>query len=184
MENKLGSGSQASSGAVLGALLVVAGIVFLALRFAPVDLAQYSWPAFVIGTGVAFLVTGLLARPAVGLVVPGSIVTMVGLILAVQNAFGLWASWAYAWALVFPGSVGIGIAILGLARGDRAQASQGASMAFVGLSLFAIFALFFEGLLHVNGVELGVLGSVGFPLLVIVLGLTLLSASVLRRRRI
>jgi hypothetical protein len=183
MNTHVNAGPQASSGVVLGALLVVAGFLFLVFRFAPWDVAQYGWPAFVVGTGFAFLVIGLLVRPAVGLVIPGTIIAMVGGILAVQNAFGLWGSWSYAWALVFPTSVGIGIAIMGLVRHDRSQASQGAWTAAVGLTLFAVFAMFFEGLMHVSGVELGVLGTV-FPVFLIALGLVLMFATVLRGRPI
>jgi len=43
-------------------------------------------------------------------VIPGSIITIAGLVLAVQNTFDLFATWAYAWALVAPGGVGLGIA--------------------------------------------------------------------------
>jgi hypothetical protein len=181
MDTKLNTGPQASSGAVLGALLVLAGLRFLVLRYTPVDVAQYGWPAFVVGTGFAFLVVGVLVRPAVGLVIPGSVIAMVGGILAVQNAFALWASWSYAWALVFPTSVGIGIAIMGLLSHDRAQAAQGAWTATVGLTLFAVFATFFEGLLHVSGVQLGILDTL-FPVLLIALGLALMFATALRRR--
>jgi hypothetical protein len=178
MEHKLDAGTQGSSGAALGALLVIAGIVFLALRFAPVDVSQFGWPLFVVLTGLTFLIAGLVARPAVGLVVPGSIVTMVGVILAFQNAFGLWASWSYAWALVFPTSVGIGIAIMGVVRKDPKQVEAGTWTAFVGLCLFAVFALFFEGMLRV---AFGPAASIVFPLFLVALGFALLFASLLRR---
>lgn len=183
MDTNLNTGPRANSGVVLGALLVVAGFLFLLFRFAPWDVAQYGWPALVIGTGFAFLVVGLLVRPAVGLVIPGSIIATVGGILAVQNAFDLWGSWSYAWALVFPTSVGVGIALMGLVRRDRSQASQGAWMATIGLVLFAVFAMFFEGLLHVSGVDLGVLATL-FPVFLIALGLALMFATVLRGRHV
>lgn len=181
MEHKLDTGAHGSPGAALGALLILAGILFLALRFAPVDVSQFGWPLFVIVIGLTFLVGGLLARQAVGLVVPGSIVTMVGLILTVQTTFGLWASWAYAWALVFPTSVGIGVAIMGLARRDPKQSEQGMWMAFVGACMFAVFALFFEGMLHISGLAFGPAASVAVPLLLVGLGVALLFANVLRR---
>lgn len=181
MEHKVESGAQSSSGAALGALLVIAGILFLAFRLAPVDVSQFGWPLFVILIGFMLLLVGLLARPAVGLVVPGSIVTMVGFILAVQNTFGLWAAWSYAWALVFPTSVGIGIAIMGLARRDGKQVEQGMWTAFVGFSMFAVFALFFEGLLGISGLAFGPAASIIFPVFLIAFGLALLFATVLRR---
>lgn len=181
MEHKLDSGTHGSSGAALGALLVIAGILFLALRFAPVDVSQFGWPLFVVLTGLTFLVAGLVARPAVGLVVPGSIITMVGVILAFQNTFGVWASWTYAWALVFPTSVGIGVAIMGMVRKDPKQIEGGTRTAFVGLCLFAVFALFFEGMLRVSGLAFGPAASIVFPLFLVALGFALLFASLLRR---
>lgn len=183
MERKLDTGFQGSPGAALGALLVIAGILFLALQLAPVDFGQLAWPLFIVFGGMALLLIGLLTRSAVNLVIPGSIVTMVGLILSVQNTFSLWASWSYAWALVFPTSVGIGIALMGLARGDRPQVGQGMWMAAVGLSLFAVFALFFEGLLRVSGLALGPAAPIVFPLLIVGLGFALLFASVFQRHR-
>ena len=50
----------------------------------------------------------------------GGIVTMIGVVLAVQEAYGLYQTWAYAWALVAPGGVGVGLTVYGLLarRGD------------------------------------------------------------------
>lgn len=53
-----------------------------------------------------------------GLAVAGGIVTMTGTILLIQNTTGLWASWAYAWALIFPTSIGLGLLVYGLLRGQ------------------------------------------------------------------
>ena len=39
-----------------------------------------------------------------GLAIAGSIVTVSGLILLIQDATAHYESWAYAWALVFPGA--------------------------------------------------------------------------------
>ena len=181
MENKLYRRSQSSSGAVLGVILVIAGIIFLASQYLPFELAQFGWPVFVILTGVALLAVGVSSRSLAGLAVPGSIVTVTGLILAVQNTFGLWATWSYAWALVFPGAVGLGIALMGLAQGNRVAVRRGSRMALVGVALCAIFAMFFEGVLRVGNLDLGPITTFVLPMLVIAAGVALLVRAVVSR---
>lgn len=48
-----------------------------------------------------------------GLCIPGSIVTILGLLLLlmIQNSFDLWSTWAYAWTLVVLVGTGAGLAI-------------------------------------------------------------------------
>ena len=183
MENRSVHGSQNDAGVVLGALLIVAGFAYLLARFAQFDVGQYGWPLFVILPGVALMLIAVLTRSAVGLAVPGAIVTVVGLILAVQNAFGLWAAWSYAWALVFPGAIGLGTAIMGAVRHDSRQVDTGIRAVLTGIAMFAIFGLFFEGILHVSGVTVGSTIGIALPVAVIAIGLALLFASMFARRR-
>ena len=174
MQNNMNRQASFAGGWGLGVFLIVAGIVFLVARFVPVDIGQNGWPLFVILAGIAFLAIGLSSRYSAGFVVPGSIVSMVGLILAVQNAFGLWAAWSYAWALVFPFAVGIGIALLGLQLGQPEQVRIGSRMAGAGVVLFLVFGAFFEGILHVSGYDLGPAGNVVIPLVLIFSGVVLI----------
>jgi hypothetical protein len=180
MENHLHRRSQSSAGAVLGVLLVLAGILYMAQRYLPFTISENSWPLLVILTGLVLLAVGVAVRSVSGLIIAGSITTVVGLILAVQNAFGLWAAWSYAWALVAPGAVGLGIAIKGMVDGNRRHIERGSWMAAVGLALFAIFGLFFEGALHVSGVDLGTVGNLVLPLLLVVIGLALLAGNFIK----
>jgi len=160
---------------LVGVLLIVAGGLFLAIRISNIDVSQYGWPLFVILAGVALVLLGIISRPLAGLVVPGSIVTMVGAILAVQNSFGLWASWSYAWTLIAPTSIGVGTVILGLTHGDRQQVSDGTQAVLVGLGLFAAFGVFFEGILHVDGTAAGPITDVALPVLLIAAGIVLVA---------
>lgn len=173
MQNQVHRQSTVGGGAGLGLLLIVAGVIFLVARFLPVDIGQFTWPMFIILFGLAFLMIGL-ATPAFGFVVPGSIATMVGLILAVQNTFDLWAAWSYAWALVFPFSIGVGTALLGMRTKNQRQVREGTRMAGVGIVLFLVFGAFFEGMLHVDGFEIGSVGSLLISFILIGSGVVLL----------
>jgi hypothetical protein len=170
---------------MLGILLIALGGFFLAERYAGFDLGHYGWPLFVIVPGL-LLFAGALATPDVragaGLATAGGITTMVGLVLAVQNATGLWATWAYAWALVGPGGSGVGLFLYGLLRRRSDLVTAGARTIGVALALFAGFGLFFEGVIGLSG-EPFLAGSEVFPVVLIAAGVVLVALSVARGRR-
>jgi hypothetical protein len=171
------------AGIVLGVALVILGLVFLAGQMFPgLDLGHYAWPLFVLVPGVVMLGAGLVWRDASGLVIPGSIVTATGLVLAVQNATGLWASWAYAWALIAPGAVGAGIALQGLVRRSRGEVREGLRVAGIGLVLFLVGLGFFEGVLQISGESLGSGSRLILPALLILAGLVLLVRNLIQGR--
>ena len=168
---------------VLGGLLVVVGVLALAGRGLGVDAFGLGWPLFVIVPGLLLFALAVTARGPAGaaLAVPAGIVTMVGIVLAVQNATDLWATWAYAWALVAPGGVGVGLLAYGVVTGQREIARAGLPILGVGLALFLGFGLFFEGVLGLNGPAIA-----GAETLlaggIVVLGLVLLAGGLLGRR--
>src|SRR5258707_3505816 len=134
-------------GVILGIILIALGGFFLAERVVGFDLGHYGWPFFVIVPGVLLFAAALATadvRAGTGLATAGGITTMVGIVLAVQNVTGLWATWAYAWALVGPGGRGVGVFLDGLFRGQPDLVSAGARTIGVALALFAGFGLFFE----------------------------------------
>ena len=81
---------------------------------------------------------------------------------------------SYAWALIFPGAVGLGTLLLGALRGDGKQMNGGLQAIVAGVGLFAVFGVFFEGILHVSGLNFGVMGDVVLPIVLIGVGLLLL----------
>ena len=166
----------------LGVILIVVGLLFLLGQALRIDVGRLGWPFFVIVPGVVLLAYGVLEarRPTGGLVIPGMIVTTVGLLLLYQNASDHWESWAYAWALVAPTSVGVGIALLGALNGNARQVRGGLWTAGTGLVLFLAFAAFFEGALHISGRDFGVVGSIGFPLVLILVGVLVLVSRLAR----
>lgn len=169
---------------ILGAILVVLGLLFLTERVLDFDLGQYGWPLFVIVPGVLVFLFSFAAPPreGQGLAVAGAITTVVGVILAVQNVTDLWATWAYAWALVAPGGSGLGQAIYGSLRGMPDVTREGLRELGVGLGLFVAFGLFFEGVIGLSG-EPFLLNSDYLPIVLIAAGGLLLLGSLLRGRR-
>ncbi len=172
-------------GVILGIVLIALGGFFLAERVVGFDLGHYGWPFFVIVPGV-LLFAGALATADVqagtGLATAGGITTMVGLVLLVQNLTGLWATWAYAWALVGPGGSGVGLFLYGLFRGQSDLVSAGARTIGVALALFAGLGLFFEGVIGLSG-EPFLLNSQLASVALIVAGVILVALSLIRGRR-
>jgi hypothetical protein len=170
---------RASGSLLLGVLLVLLGIAYLVGQYVPrpfiqLDLGHYGWPLFVIIPGLALLVAGASSRAASGLCIPGAIVTMTGLVLAVQNTFDLFATWAYAWALIAPGGVGVGLWLQGLVTGNPGLRAAGLRTMGIGVAIFLVGAAFFEGVIHVSGRELGPVGQLILPVLLIAVGIWLL----------
>jgi hypothetical protein len=163
----------ASGTAVVGGILIVLGLLFLAGQQLDIDIARFGWPFYVIAPGVALLVFGLTMRHGSGMTIAGGIVTMVGLILLYQNATDHWESWAYAWALVAPGASGAGMLLSGTRGGDAKMARDGFWQILVGLGLFAAGFVFFEGIIGISGDRLPLPEWV-LPVVVIGLGLAVL----------
>ena len=168
---------------VVGVGLIVAGALAIAARAVGVDLLAVGWPLFVIVPGVLVFAAAIAVggRAGSGLAIPGAIVTVTGVILAIQAATGLWATWAYVWALVAPGGVGLGLVLYGLVTGQREFVSAGTPILVIGFGLFLGFALFFEGILGLSGpaaIGLEPLLAVGL----VVLGLVLIGSGLVGRR--
>lgn len=178
------AGSRRTS-VIVGVVLIVLGGLFLVERAFHLDIGRYGWPLFVIVPGVLLLAAGLATggREGPGLAVGGGITTMVGLILAVQNATGLWATWAYAWALVGPGGTGVGLGLYGLLRNQPDMLRNGLRSLGSGIALFAGFGLFFEGVIGLSG-EPFLVGSDVLPIVLIGIGVAVLGWGVLRGRRV
>jgi hypothetical protein len=111
----------------------------------------------------------------------GGMVTTTGGILFVQNVFDLYASWAYAWALIAPTSIGLAKLIYGALRGLGNEVRSGLSMSGVGFAMFVIGGFFFELVIGINGFNFGA-SWLCWPALLIGLGVILLLTNLLPRR--
>lgn len=170
-----------SSGLALGLVLVVVGIFFLIMRLLNIDLSSYGWPLYVIIPGLTLLIVGFVSL-GTGALVPGGIITVIGLILAAQNATGDWASWAYAWTLVVPGGAGLGLFLQGLRVHDSKQTRLGRNLMFWSALMFMIGFVIFESIFNISGQDFGVVSRAALPVLLIIIGVTLLARSVQRGR--
>lgn len=164
---------------VLGAVLVVVGIVFLVAQQLAVDIGGGGWPLWVLVFGVVILAGGLAigGNAGSGFSAVGSMVAMTGLLLFYQDRTGHWESWAYAWALVAPGAVGAGLFLHGLVSGRPDLVRGGATAATTGVALFLVGALFFEVLLGIGGHPLGPTGDMLLPTAIVVLGVLILAGA-------
>jgi hypothetical protein len=167
---------------MLGGILIVLGLVFFVSQQLNIDIAQATWPFYVIAPGVALLTLGLTQRRGSGLAVAGSMVTMIGLVLLYQNTTNHWESWAYSWALVGPGGSGIGMLLYGTRSGDSKMARRGFIAILTALGIFAVGFVFFEGVIGISGERLP-LPPWTLPVAVIVIGLLVLLRGLTYRRQ-
>lgn len=159
----------------LGLLLLAVGAWILVARFIHIDLGSWLWPFWVIVPGGLIMALGFrdTHRSNEGLVTFGSIVAVTGIILFVQNITGQWQSWAYAWALLFPGSIGLGQYLWGKRAGNVAEVRRGEKTMQTALVLFVAFGLFFEVVLGIRGFHLGTASRIVVPVLLIAGGAAL-----------
>jgi hypothetical protein len=157
-----------------GVVLVGLGLLFLLEQSFGVDIGHFTWPLFVILPGLGMLVAFALApRSAAGLAIPGCVVTTIGLILGVQNTFGLWQTWAYAWTLI-PAAVGLGLRLQSEQLGQPRAMQVGTRMFEFSLLAFVVLFIFFEFILDLSHFTGGVLRSTIGPAVLILAGIYLL----------
>jgi hypothetical protein len=168
----------------IGVFLVLLGIVLLLGQLFQFDVGHYGWPLFILVPGLFLMALGLGRRETGGLgtTVVGSAIAMTGLILFIQNLFDLYQTWAYAWTLIFPFSIGLGFLLHGLVARVEYEREIGGWLVLIGIGLFLVGALFFEAVIGLSSERLGRNGRIILSVLVILLGLGVLLASQLRRR--
>ncbi len=180
------SANQGLSGVLvgLGALLIVVGALFLVGQVVGFDLGRFGWPFFVIIPGLAVFGVGLAVGDPTGeRITPlGAAVAMTGVILLYQNIADHFESWAYAWALVFPTSIGLGQMAYGSLKGREEMVVTGRRLALIGVVLFLVGVFFFELAIGISGFGFG-LERFGWPLLLVIVGILLLIGGFLYQRR-
>jgi len=153
---------------ITGVLLVAVGVFFLAVnQFPGLFRMEMWWPAFILVPGLSLLGAGLFGRLArnygvASLAIPGSIVTVVGLILLFANTTNHWEVWSYAWGLIVA-AVGLGIMLTSHPENTGGQRA-GFWLLVAGSGAFLVFGSVFEGFLF------GGTLATYWPVLLIILG--------------
>lgn len=174
---------------VVGAILVLLGMFFLFSQFMNmvfnISIGRYTWPFIILVPGVLLYISAFLTDEKTGqaLIIPGSIISALGLLMFFQNVTGLWASWAYAWAFLFPTSVGIGQIVFGMLRGGDELVREGWKLARIGLIILVIGFVFFELLIGVSGFGFFGLRGFCFPVVLIIGGLLFIVFNLLPGRK-
>jgi hypothetical protein len=157
---------------VVGLILIAIGVIFLLDQFLERRLMDVIWPFFIVIPGL-ILFSVVFARGkgvTSGLAIPASILTVLGLLLFYQNITGHWESWAYAWSLIIPISLGIGLFIAGSKLDSDTQRSAGLSMIKVGVWIFVVGGVFFEMIVGISNLYYI---KILWPSIIILLGMYL-----------
>jgi hypothetical protein len=165
--------NQRNNGSLIaGAALILLGGLFLLNQLLGISLWRFLWPLFVLLPGIGMFV-GVYSggKQSAGLAIPASVVSSVGLILLFQSITDHWESWAYAWSLIFPTAVGLGMYIYGVRAGDEATRQRGNGMLRTGVILFVILGVFFETIFASGG---SMFGRIFWPVAIILVGLYLI----------
>jgi hypothetical protein len=157
-----------------GAALIGLGLIFLLGQLLGVNLWGFVWPLIIVAVGLAFFAGMVAGGKSTGaLAIPGSVIVTIGLILFIQNLLNIWATWAYAWALIIVGA-GVGLLIFGVWSQIPQLRAVSQIVIVAGLAAFFIFGLFFE--LGAAVLGLGSPGGVIWPVALILLGLYVIFA--------
>ncbi len=143
---------RAGSSIAFGVVLVVLGLFALVVQFTGFDAGQ-SWPLFVLIPGLTLLVVGYVSL-GTGALIPGAILTVIGLILAYQSSTSDWTSWAFAWPLVAPGGVGLGLFLQGVRNHDSHLLRQGRVLMFVAAIIFMIGFVIFATIFRISDTDI------------------------------
>lgn len=172
------------SALVFGGGLLILGLVLMFGKLLQIPFGSFLWPFIFIIPGGLVLLTALSSdnSSGEGLAILGGILSSLGLLFLAQSVTGWWASWAYAWSLIAPTSVGVAQLLYGQAQHRDEIEKSGRRLINLGLTMFVIGFVFFELVLGISGYGLNRLGLPVFPLILIFTGLLVLFRSMRRNR--
>lgn len=135
-------------------LLIASGLIWAFVQFTEFNIwgiTAQVWPIFIIVPGFAIMLFANSIEDGSWLSAAGAVVLATGLLLAYQFAFDHFASWAYAWALVTPGAIGVGLRIHAKRFGDQSQVPLANKLMSLGAVMFLTGAVFFEIVINISG---------------------------------
>lgn len=154
----------------LGAVLILAGLLFLVGQFFGARFWDIAWPFAILIPGLLLFV-GMVSggKSTGGFAIPASIITTLGLLMLFQNTFDYFESWAYAWALI-PTAVGVGMMINGKWSDQPGLVASGQKTAQIGAIMFVIGFVFFEFVVRIGRFGHIMFGGFLGPLALILIG--------------
>lgn len=169
---------------MLGLGLLLLGIVLLVGELLGFRFGVITWPFIFIVPGSVIFWSALSSQDAraEGWAIFGSMMVALGIVFLLQQLLDMWASWAYAWALIAPTSIGVAQVIFGKQHNRDSIVKNGKGLIEVGLTLFLVFFVFFELILNISGKNLIPFGLPAFPVALIVLGVFVILRSVLKKK--
>ncbi len=169
---------------VMGAALLLLGVVLLVGELLHFSFGSVMWTFIFIIPGAVLFLSAISSQDshAEGLAILGSMMMALGVIFLVQILFNMWASWAYAWALLAPTSIGIAQVVFGKQHDRKGLVKNGKRLIDVGLTMFFFFFVFFEILLNISRKNLVPDILPAFPTALIVLGIFVILRSVIRKK--
>jgi hypothetical protein len=142
--------------------------------FLRLNIGVIPYALFPIVVGIAVMVLGIALTKRPSMTIVGVIITMLGFILWYQGSTGAYQTWAYAWALIIPTSIGLGFLLHGVVTHQPSLVSRGIHLVVIGMVLFGIGFTFFEFTINLSGYGDSAIGRLVGPVLLIGLGLYLL----------
>jgi len=92
--------------------------------------------------------------------------------------------WAYAWALVVPGGIGLGMYLQALRDHDHQALRTARTLLAISVMIFLVGFVLFESILGISGRDyFGPGGKAALPVLLILVGVILLVRSIQRSRK-
>ena len=176
---------------IVGIVIAIAILIYLIYLFintifhlVPIP-NQYLWPFVLIVPGI------LLFRSAVssdksseeGLSLIAGILISLGLVLLFQALTGFWPSWAYAWALIVPTSIGLSQIMYGNLKKREDVSLGGRKLTKLGLTIFTAGLIFFEFILGINGFGFRHFGIQEFVVVLILIAAFFLVRYFMKKRK-
>jgi hypothetical protein len=152
-----------NSSILWGSFFIILGIIFLVDRFYNFGLLDMSrfWPLFILVPGLMFEAGYFFSRKDPGLLVPGGILTTIGISFLINTLVG-WGTFKYTMPL-FPLSVSVGLFQLYL-FGERQRGLLIPVFILAGISLFLLALIGFNNYFEIFFI----------PAVLIILGLVII----------
>jgi len=97
---------------IAGLILILVGALLLLAHLERWSIVESIWPLYIIALGALFFVGMVVSGPAGGpLAIPGSVIPTMVIMLLARNMIGHRETWTYAWTLIAPAGVGLGLLI-------------------------------------------------------------------------